>query len=134
MPPPTPSYNVAGGKLVRTDTPVQSLIATKDAVPAMGFEPTGGDAGWALSQHKYVFAGGRLAMSDDCDHAIRTARRRLRPRSRPDGSFRRGLERARACRGLPPKRNVDSTLAVFLIRRATECMSETLSARQKFSR
>lgn len=69
-----PSYNIAGGKLVRTDTPVQTLTATNDALPATGFEPAGGDAGWALSQHKYVFAGGRLAMSDDCDHAIRTAK------------------------------------------------------------
>ena len=38
-----------------------------------GFEYVGGDAGWQLSQHKYEFVNGRFAMSDECDHAIRTA-------------------------------------------------------------
>lgn len=38
------------------------------------FEAVGGDSGWQLKQHKYVFAGGALAHSEECDHAIRTAR------------------------------------------------------------
>lgn len=38
---------------------------------ASDFEFVGGDTGWQLSQHKYVFAGGRLVMSDECDHTIR---------------------------------------------------------------
>ena len=38
-----------------------------------GFEYVGGDAGWQLAQHRYDFVGGRFTMSDECDHAIRSA-------------------------------------------------------------
>lgn len=39
-----------------------------------GFEYIGGEGGWQLSQHKYVRIAGRFAHSDECDHAIRTAK------------------------------------------------------------
>ena len=49
-------------------TPVSKASQSND-----GFEYVGGDAGWQLAQHKYDFAGGRFTMSDECDHAIRSA-------------------------------------------------------------
>lgn len=49
--------------------------AARSTLPSIdGFEYVGGDTGWQLSQHKYVLAGGRFAHSEDCDHAIRTAK------------------------------------------------------------
>lgn len=70
-----PAYSLVSGKLVRADTTPRTAIATTGAAPPVaGFEYVGGDAGWVLSQHKYVFAGGRFAMSDECDHAIRTVK------------------------------------------------------------
>jgi len=66
-----PAYNFVSGKLVRANTTPRSAVATTRTAPPVGFDYVGGDSGWALSQHKYVFAGGRLAMSDECDHAIR---------------------------------------------------------------
>lgn len=36
-----------------------------------GFEYVGGEAGWQVAQHKYVWSGGRFAHSDECDHVIR---------------------------------------------------------------
>ena len=36
-----------------------------------GFTYRGDGTGWEIAPHKYVFSGGTLAMSDDCDHAIR---------------------------------------------------------------
>lgn len=47
--------------------------ASKASQSNDGFEYVGGDAGWQLAQHKYDFAGGRFTMSDECDHAIRSA-------------------------------------------------------------
>jgi hypothetical protein len=29
--------------------------------------------GWEITPHKYVFSGGRLVHSDECDHTMRTA-------------------------------------------------------------
>lgn len=66
-----PTYGLAEGKLVRTDTAPAATTAATTTLAAAGFEYVGGEAGWELSQHKYVFAGGSLAMSDECDHAIR---------------------------------------------------------------
>lgn len=42
--------------------------------PAPGFEFLGGEAGWQPTGHKLVWAGGRFAHSDECDHAIRVVR------------------------------------------------------------
>jgi hypothetical protein len=38
-----------------------------------GFEEIGGDAGWQLSQHRYVLKDGKFAHGDECDHVIRSA-------------------------------------------------------------
>lgn len=43
------------------------------APSADGFEYIGGEGGWQLTQHRYVLSNGKLAHSQDCDHAIRTA-------------------------------------------------------------
>ena len=43
-------------------------------VRASPFEYVGGDGGWQLVQHKYVWGAGRFAHSDECDHAIRMAK------------------------------------------------------------
>jgi hypothetical protein len=39
-----------------------------------GFEYVGGESGWRLAQHKYVWTAGRFVHSNECDHAIRTAK------------------------------------------------------------
>ena len=36
-----------------------------------GFEYVGGETGWQLIPHKLVWAAGRFAHSDECDHAVR---------------------------------------------------------------
>ena len=41
---------------------------------ANGFEYIGGEGGWQPSQHKYVWTSGDFTPSDECDHAIRTAK------------------------------------------------------------
>ena len=66
------------GPQERTFAP-RKLAASQPAVnvataKANGFEYTGGEAGWQLSQHKYVLKAGRFAHSDECDHVIRTAK------------------------------------------------------------
>jgi hypothetical protein len=39
-----------------------------------GFEFVGGEPGWQPAGHKFVWAGGRFAHSEDCDHAIRVVK------------------------------------------------------------
>ena len=36
-----------------------------------GFEYIGGEAGWQLSQHKYVLSGGKFVHGEECDHVVR---------------------------------------------------------------
>ena len=54
----------------------QAVPAVKAKAPAAqasagGFTYRGDGTGWEISPHKYVFSGGTLAMSDECDHAVR---------------------------------------------------------------
>lgn len=53
--------------------PIVAAAGVTAVVANDPFEAVGGDTGWQLKQHKYVFAAGRLAHSEECDHAIRTA-------------------------------------------------------------
>jgi hypothetical protein len=39
-----------------------------------GFEFVGGETGWQPTGHKFVWAGGRFAHSEECDHAIRVVK------------------------------------------------------------
>ena len=39
-----------------------------------GFEEAAGEAGWQLSQHRYVLKDGKFVHGDECDHVIRSAR------------------------------------------------------------
>ncbi|HET7730396.1 MAG TPA: hypothetical protein VFK48_10220 [Usitatibacter sp.] len=50
--------------------PVAADTADSRAAPA-GFEFVGGETGWQPAGHKFVWAGGRFAHSEECDHAIR---------------------------------------------------------------
>ena len=56
-----------------TTTRVAPAKAPDAARSVNGFEPVAGEAGWQLSQHKYVYAGGKWRHSDECDHVIRSA-------------------------------------------------------------
>ena len=67
--PPTPPAKATG----KATPPAVKVAKTPAKSVINGFEYVGGDAGWQLAQHKYDFVNGRLAMSDECDHAIRTA-------------------------------------------------------------
>ena len=49
--------------------PAGTAVATSMAKD--GFEFVGGESGWKLAQHKYVWVGGRFQHSDECDHEIR---------------------------------------------------------------
>ncbi len=77
-------YGLVNGKLVMSDECDHTIrLATPPAAVEMaktsetrsvnGFEYVGGEAGWQLAQHKYELMNGKLAMSDECDHAIRKA-------------------------------------------------------------
>lgn len=44
------------------------------APSASGFEYIGGEGSWQPSQHKYVGTAGGFVHSEECDHAIRTAK------------------------------------------------------------
>ena len=57
----------------RTEGALGAWTWAVEARSVNGFEYVGGEAGWQLAQHKYEFVNGRLAMSDECDHAIRKA-------------------------------------------------------------
>ena len=48
-------------------------VGAGKAVPADGFTLIGGEALYQLTPHKLVWVGGRLAHSNECDHAIRQA-------------------------------------------------------------
>ena len=55
------------------------LTATQPTVDvatakANGFEYIGGEPGWQVAQHRFVWTAGRFAHSNECDHAIRTAK------------------------------------------------------------
>lgn len=78
-------YELVNGKLVMSDECDHAIRATTPPAAAKiakasetrsvnGFEYVGGESGWQLSQHKYEFVNGKLAMSDECDHVIRTVR------------------------------------------------------------
>ena len=47
---------------------------TADTLSKGGFEYIGGDAGWQLSQHKYVRVAGKFQHSEECDHAVRAVK------------------------------------------------------------
>ena len=67
--PPTPPAKATG-------KPAPAVVKVQKAPEKSvinGFEYVGGDAAWQLAQHKYDFVNGRLAMSNECDHAIRMA-------------------------------------------------------------
>lgn len=50
-------------------------LSSPSAAPAReAFTYLGGEAGWEPAQHKYVLVNGRLAHSEECDHAIREVR------------------------------------------------------------
>ena len=55
----------------------QPASAVKGNAPALatgainGFTYRGDGIGWEVAPHKYVFTAGGLAMSDECDHAVR---------------------------------------------------------------
>lgn len=51
--------------------PAKNVATTKGSVN--GYEYVGGEAGWQLAPHKFVWSAGRFAHSDECDHVIRTA-------------------------------------------------------------
>lgn len=52
--------------------PAKNVATAKGSVN--GFEYVGGEAGWQLAQHKFVWSAGRFAHSDECDHVIRVAK------------------------------------------------------------
>lgn len=63
-----------------TSTPAPASRATAErAAPAIaakgadGFQFVGGETGWALVPHIFVWRDGRFAHSDECDHAVRVA-------------------------------------------------------------
>ena len=60
------------GKLVGT-APRGLAAAPGKTRAADGFEFVGGESVWQLAPHKYDYVNGTFAMSDECDHAIRTA-------------------------------------------------------------
>ena len=66
--PPTPPRKDAGKAPA-----IVKIVKAPEIRSVDGFEYVGGEAGWQLSQHKYEFVNGKLAMSDECDHAIRKA-------------------------------------------------------------
>ena len=45
-----------------------------DTLSKDGFEFIGGDAGWQLSQHKYVRVAGKFQHAEECDHAVRVVK------------------------------------------------------------
>ena len=55
----------------------QSASPVKGNAPALakgavsGFTYRGDGIGWEVAPHKYTFSAGGLAMSDECDHAVR---------------------------------------------------------------
>jgi len=66
-----------GGKLTATqptvDTATQPSVDVATA-NANGFQYIGGESGWQVAQHKYVWTAGHFAHSSECDHAIHTAK------------------------------------------------------------
>lgn len=70
---PNISPRKAPAKASQTTAPA---VATPRPIDenASGFEYIGGEGGWQPSQHKYVWSSGGFAHSDECDHAIRTAK------------------------------------------------------------
>lgn len=53
----------------------RGVAASGSLTPRMsGFEFVGGETGWQPTGHKFVWAGGRFAHSEECDHAIRVVR------------------------------------------------------------
>lgn len=69
-----PSEEFRGKKSFATSTVAISPVAQQIATPGRsvgGFEFIGGEAGWQLAPHKFVWATNRFVMSDECDHVIR---------------------------------------------------------------
>lgn len=60
------------GPNVIISSPERTNPLSKGAVRD-GFEPAAGEAGWQLSQHRYVLKDGKLEHGDECDHVIRSA-------------------------------------------------------------
>lgn len=73
-----PRFDFRGQAPVATQrAPAKRTISQEQAkaTPAVvnGFETIGGDAGWQLAQHRYVWINGAFAHSGECDHVVRTA-------------------------------------------------------------
>ena len=58
------------GTKSRAQVEVERIEALKNPVTADGWRYVGGDTGWELVQHEYVFRNGTLAHTDKCDHRI----------------------------------------------------------------
>ena len=56
-------------QVVKRAAPAATQTTVRD-----GFTYVGGEAGWQLTPHTLVWAGGRFAHSDKCDHVIRSAK------------------------------------------------------------
>lgn len=70
-------YRYFRGEEVRGNKPFAKATAPLEPqrnLSGGGFEFIGGEGGWNLSQHKYVLVAGKLAHSQECDHAIRTVK------------------------------------------------------------
>lgn len=67
--PQGPSSQAKANSTAAAKAPVRT---NAKGAPA-NFTYRGDGIGWEITPHKYVFAGGRLAHSDECDHAMRTA-------------------------------------------------------------
>lgn len=67
--PPTPPRKDSGKVPA-----IVKIVKAPETRVVNGFEYVGGESGWQLAQHKYDFVNGKLVMSDECDHVIRTVR------------------------------------------------------------
>ena len=72
-PPTPPRKSTEARKATEKSPPAVRVVKAQQPKSIGGFEYVGGDAGWQLAQHKYEFTNGKLVMSDECDHAIRSA-------------------------------------------------------------
>ena len=52
--------------------PAKDVGAAKGSVD--GFNFVGGESGWQLAPHKFLWSAGHFVHSDECDHVIRTAK------------------------------------------------------------
>lgn len=55
---------------VASNLPAQDVATSS----VNGFTYVGGEPGWRLTGHKFVWSAGRFAHSEECDHAIRVVK------------------------------------------------------------